>query len=125
MKRIVSKCFFITVGLLSLSSVNAASTASGTFGVDKISSSLQNGWDDLLTTTDNILGYIIGLLYFISVILALWGGFKILTSAWDEDKVKDGKKVILYALLGLIVIFLASQLIKWIISIMSDPTIVV
>jgi len=75
---------------------------------------------DFITTLDNILGYIVGLLYFIAVVFALWGWFQILTAGWDEEKVKKGKTTLIQAAVGLIVIFLASSIISWIINIFAD-----
>lgn len=74
----------------------------------------QNG--DFITTLDTMLGYVIGLLYFVAVVFALYGGFQILTAAWDEEKVKKGKTTLINAVIWLIVIFLASIIVNWIIS---------
>jgi hypothetical protein len=105
-----------------------ASDAWSLFWTDKISETLKpNGdsWDnDLVQTADNLLGYLIGLLYFIAVALWIYGGFTILISGWDEDKVKKWKNIIIYVVIWLIVIFLASQLVNWVIETMttvSDP----
>jgi hypothetical protein len=35
-----------------------------------------------------MLGFVIGLLYFIAVLFALYGGFLILTAGGEEDRVK-------------------------------------
>lgn len=94
------------------------------FGVDKITDNLKIGWDDLVFTADNILWYIIGLFYFISIIFAIYAWFTILTSGWDEERVKKGKKILIYVVIGLVIIFLSSTLIRWVIKIMSDTTIV-
>jgi hypothetical protein len=105
-----------------------ASDAGSLFGTDKISETLKpngdSGDNDLVQTADNLLGYLIGLLYFIAVALWIYGWFTILVSGWDEEKVKKWKNIIIYVVIGLIVIFLASQLINWVIDTMttvSDP----
>lgn len=74
---------------------------------------------DLVTTVDLILGYFIGLLYFVAIVFALYGGFLILTAGWDEEKVKKGKTTLIQAVIGLAVIFLASQIVTWVISIFT------
>lgn len=71
-------------------------------------------------TLDNMLGFLIGLLYFVAVLFALWWGFQILTAGGDEEKVKKGKTTLIQAVIGLIVIFLASQIISWVINIFSS-----
>ena len=53
---------------------------------------------------------------------ALYGGFQILTAGWDEEKVKKWKTTLINAVIGLIVIFLASQIISWIVG-LWDTTI--
>lgn len=77
-----------------------------------------------IETLDNLLGYLIGLLYFIAIIFALYGGFQILTAGWDEEKVKKGKTTLINAVIGLVVIFLASSIINWVIVQLSGGTIV-
>jgi hypothetical protein len=46
-----------------------------------------------------MLGYVIGLLYFVAVVFALYGGFQILTAAGDEEKVKKGKTTLINAVI--------------------------
>lgn len=68
-----------------------------------------------LTSFTDLLGKIISYLLEIVgplvVIMALWGGFQILTAAGDEGKFKEGKKTLTYAVIGAIVIICASGLI--------------
>ena len=101
-----------------------ASDAWDLFRTDRIDDTLKSGWWDLVQTADNLLGYLIGLLYFIAVALWIYGGFTILVSGWDEEKVKKWKNIIIYVVIGLIVIFLASQLINWVINVMWSEDIV-
>jgi hypothetical protein len=46
----------------------------------------------------------------------LYGGFNILTAAWEEEKVKNWKKIIINALIWLVVIFLVSTLVEFLIK---------
>lgn len=94
------------------------------FWVERVTDNLRLGWDDLVWTIDNILGYIIGLFYFIAVIFGIYAGFLILTSGWDEERVKKWKKMFLYVLAWLILILLASQIIGFVISVLTDTDIV-
>lgn len=55
-------------------------------------------------------------LYLIAILYGLWGWFNILTAAWDEDKVKKGKTVIINALLWIVVIFLVGTIVEFLIS---------
>lgn len=76
-----------------------------------------------IETLDTMLGYVVGLLYFIAVAFALYAGFQILTAGGDEDKVKSGKTTLINAVIGLIVIFLASQIVTWIVNLAGAGTI--
>ena len=94
---------------------------SATNAIDVTKTKPNTTWDngkngDFINTLDTMLGYIIGLLYFIAIIFALYGWFQILTAAWDEEKVKKGKTTLINAVIWLIVIFLASIIVNWIIS---------
>jgi len=104
--------------------VNSKTFAYDLLWTDKIDDKFKNGWVDLVTKIDNILGYFIWLLYLISVVIVVWWGFLILTSGWEEEKVKSWKKYVIYALVWLVVIFLASQFINWIIDTMTATDIV-
>jgi hypothetical protein len=115
----------LIIACLSLIFFQVWATDSATlFWVDKVSETFKGGWDDLVSTTDNLLGYIIGLFYFIAVALWIYGGFLILTSGWDEDQVKRWKNYVIYVVFWLIVIFLASQIVTWVIDVMWDEDIV-
>ena len=55
-------------------------------------------------------------LYLVAVVFALWGGFNILTAGGDEEKVKKGKTILIQAAIGLVVIFLASSIVNWVVT---------
>ena len=80
--------------------------------------------NNFVATLDNILGYLIGLLYFVAIVFALYGGFQILTAGWDEEKVKKGKTTLINAVIGLVVIFLASSIVNWVIGTLTKGTFV-
>ena len=63
-----------------------------------------------------LVGRVIAFLYIVAVLYGLWGGFNILTAGGDEEKVKKGKTIIIQALIGLVVIFLASSIVQWLIE---------
>lgn len=111
-------------GLYTLAWLSLGGLANVTNAIDITGSKSTTTWDsgqswDLITTLDNILWYALGLLYFIAVIFALYWGFQILTAGWDEDKVKKWKTTLINAVIGLVVIFLASIIIRWVISLTS------
>jgi len=72
-----------------------------------------SSWNFYQTLQDWI-GYFISFLYFIAVVFWLWGWFNILTSSWDEEKVKKWKNVIIYAVIWIVIIFLASSIVSFV-----------
>ncbi len=89
------------------------------FWTNKITQNLQHWWDDLIFTVDNMLWYLIGLFYFVAVAIWIYGSFLILVSGWDEEKVKKWKNFLIYMVLWLVLVFLASIIVNWVINVMS------
>jgi type IV secretory pathway VirB2 component (pilin) len=75
-------------------------------------------WSD--KTADIVIqswvAYISTFLSIIAIIVILWAGFQILTSAWDEEKTKKWKTIIIQAVIWLLVIFIASSIVNLIIT---------
>lgn len=90
------------------------------FWTEKINDDFKNDWIELVPKLDNMFTYFIWLFYFIAVVFAVYWWFRILTSWWDEEKVKKWKNIIIYVVIWLIVIFLASQFIRWIADVMTS-----
>ncbi len=77
------------------------------------------------STTNNspvqkVMGTVINLFAFfggaIAVIYVVYGGFKYVTSAGNAEKASSGRQTIFYALIGLVLIIAAQQLVLFIIS---------
>jgi len=119
MKKIVTS--LVATGLVA--QVNLAQAINVTQTQDTTTGDNGTG-GDFIETLNNILGYLVGLLYFIAVVFALYGGFQILTAGGDEEKVKKGKTTLIQAVIGLVVIFLASNIIRWVIGLGTGGTIV-
>lgn len=60
---------------------------------------------------DKIIGYVFGIILVIAVLLILYAAFIYLTSAGDEDKVKEAKNYIIYAIIGIVIAFLARAIV--------------
>lgn len=71
------------------------------------------GVDGVFTRITNIALYIIGA---ISVVMLVWGGLRYILSGGDSKKITDAKNTILYALLGLIVAFLAYAIVNFVLN---------
>jgi len=55
-----------------------------------------------------IINFLFGLALAICPIFIIWGAFEIATAAGAEQKIKEGRQKITYALVGLIIMALAS-----------------
>ncbi|MDD5769532.1 MAG: hypothetical protein PHE25_01070 [Candidatus Gracilibacteria bacterium] len=129
MNNLVKKSVYSTVGMLSLvqvgvSQVFATSTTTSapdaTFGVDN-AATVTGGLEDqpLSEALQTYVNYVMTFLYLIAVGYALWGGFQILTAGGEEDKVKKGKTILIQGGIGLLVIFLAGSIVKWVLSLLA------
>ncbi len=67
-----------------------------------------------------IVVYLLGFLYFVSVVIIIYAWFNILTAAWDEEKVSKSKKIILFAIIGMVIIFLAWPISNFVLQIFEQ-----
>ncbi len=61
----------------------------------------------------NTILYFVGI---IAVIMLIWGGIRYVVSGGDAKKVTDAKNTILYAIIGLIISFLAYAIVQFVID---------
>ena len=61
----------------------------------------------------NTILYFVGI---IAVIMLIWGGIRYVVSGGDAKKVTDAKNTILYAIIGLVIAFLAYAIIQFVID---------
>lgn len=71
---------------------------------------------DLNQTIMNLTNWILGFVTLVAVLALIWGGVNYLTSAGDEDKVKTGKRVMEYAIMGIVVCGFAYAIVVVIVS---------
>ena len=114
MKNTIKNAAYAAAGasLLAMNSANAALD----IGQGKVDQRLVGTWNDAVTVIQSWVAVITNLLYIIAVIVILWAGFQILTAAWDEEKTKKWKTIIIQAVIWLLVIFIASSIITWILT---------
>lgn len=67
----------------------------------------------------DMVNYILTFLWIVAVIFIIYAWFNLLTSQWDDDKVSSSKKTIIYASLGLILIFLSYPIFTFIVDILN------
>lgn len=82
---------------------------------------------DLVTTDEdprdvavNIVRYLMTFLGIIAVVIILYGGFKWMTAAGNEDDVATAKKIIAAGAIGLVVILSAFAIVTFVLDATSD-----
>jgi len=102
---------------LAIGAVAYANVASAIdFGAGNVDAGIKGTADSADVAIQTLLTNLFRFLYLIAVLYAIWGGFNILTAGGDEEKVKKGKTILIQAILGLVVIFLASSIIEWVVG---------
>ena len=67
----------------------------------------------------NTILYIVGI---IAVIMLIIGGIRYVTSGGDAKKVTDAKNTVLYAIIGLVIAFLAFAIVNFVVSALPSST---
>ena len=67
----------------------------------------------------NTILYIVGI---VAVIMLIIGGIKYVISGGDSKKVTDAKNTVLYAIIGLVICFLAFAIVNFVISALPSST---
>jgi uncharacterized membrane protein YidH (DUF202 family) len=73
-------------------------------GLNEINSEIQLGSDDPREITARIINVIMMFLGIIAVVIILLGGFKWMTAAGNEEKVKESQKLMSAGVIGLVII---------------------
>lgn len=73
-------------------------------------------FDNLTDFLSNIIQFAMTFAVIIAVVAVLIAGFKYITSAGDSEKVKSSTQSLIFALVGLVIVFLAPTLIKFILD---------
>lgn len=71
------------------------------------------GQGSIFTTVVNVLLFVIGAL---SVIMLIWGGIRYTTSGGNSSSVTAAKNTIMYAIIGLVIAFLAFAIVNWVLG---------
>ena len=76
----------------------------------------------LESVVGNIIQIVLSLLGLVAVILIIIGGFKWMASGGNEEKIKDAKKLMGAAVMGLIIVVLAYAIASFVIDRLSGIT---
>lgn len=113
-KLILAIAMVGVVSLTGLSSVSALTLQEGAEAA-RCDGCPENLFGDagVFKQVTNTVLYIVGI---IAVIMLIIGGIKYVVSGGDSKKVTDAKNTILYAIIGLIIAFLAFAIVNFVIS---------
>jgi cysteine-rich repeat protein len=107
--------------LFLVSDVLAEQTAD-IYGLQSVEDSLVLGSQDIKLTIVKIINVILGLLGIVVLGIVLYGGYTYMTSAGNEEKVEQAKKILINGVIGLIIILSAFTIVSFIIKSLSDAT---
>lgn len=117
MKKILTKVSLLSTAALTLPMVAMAQSIDiGTLA----SSGL--GTQGLTETVAGIIQVIIGFLGVVAIIIILLGGLKWMTSAGNEEKVGEAKKLLTAGVIGLIIILAAYAITTFVIEALISAT---
>jgi RsiW-degrading membrane proteinase PrsW (M82 family) len=69
----------------------------------------------------NLTNWILGFVAMIAVLAIVWGGVMYIASAGDETKATTGKRVVTYALIGLVIAGIAYALVNIVVTVILAP----
>ncbi len=80
------------------------------------------GTANLYDAVIRLIGWVLGLLGIIAVIMVLWGGFQWMVSGGNEERVDRAKKTLSGAIVGLIIILLAWAIVRFVLNTAANVT---
>lgn len=114
----------ISLLVLPVFALPALAQTEANFGLNEVNTgldgSLSNG--DPREMVGRIINFALGFLGVIAVALILFGGFKWMTAAGNEDKVSEAKKLLGAGVIGLVIILAAWSIASFIINALYSAT---
>ncbi|MBT3835601.1 hypothetical protein HOF56_05165 [Candidatus Peribacteria bacterium] len=74
------------------------------------------------TAVINVLNIVLNFLALIAVVFVIVGGFRILTAGGNEENVTKGRKTIIYAIIGLVIIFFARVIVGFFTAVITTTS---
>ena len=73
--------------------------------------------NDLQGSIQNVVNWLLGMLGLLAVIVIVYGGVQYILSAGDDKKAENGKRTVLFAMIGLILVGISAVIVNSILSI--------
>ncbi|MBU0981705.1 pilin [Patescibacteria group bacterium] len=128
LKQIIKSSAFrellIFSGLLGVALIVSTLISDMTFATSLISSDdnisaisgATGGEGDIKSLAKTILNFFLGFLGFVATVMVIYGGVLYVTSAGNEENVQKAKKILMYAVVGIVIILISFALINTILG---------
>ena len=83
---------------------------------------MTSGNEGFLDFINSAINRILALLGLIAIVILIWGGFQMVTAAWDDNKYKKWFTIVKQAVIGLILIGVSALIINLIFSFVNTNT---
>lgn len=97
----------------------ATSTSSTSGKVVKLKNPLGAGVESVPQVVNNVLRAALGIVGAVALLMFVYGGFLWLTSGGSTDRVKRGKDVMVWAAIGLAIVFASATLVSFVLGAFS------
>lgn len=87
---------------------------------------LKNGLNDVETGRkfsvyiQDVIVYLLTFVSIVGVIYIIYSGFQLMTGGGNEEKMKKTKSIITFVIIGIIIMWLAYPIMKWIITVFNN-----
>jgi hypothetical protein len=81
------------------------------------------GQTDIRLIIGNIISALLGIAGAVSLLMFVWGGFQWLISGGTPDRIKKGKDTLIWATIGLVVIFTSYAIVRALITALTTGSI--
>jgi len=108
----------LVLPIFAMPALAQSSDTNALFGVNQVDNGLNNSLvkGDPRTIIARIINFALGFLGVIAVVIIIYGGFKWMTAAGNEDQVSEAKKLLGAGVIGLVIILAAWALATFIIA---------
>ena len=104
-----------SLGLIALTTVNALAAGGGFWNNPQTGAPPTSVSQDTIGgSITNLINYFIGILGLISVAFLIYAGVLMVTAGGDEEQVGKSKKIITFAVIGLVIIMLSWGIVSFI-----------
>lgn len=115
-RLLANSLFLIGLVLILSPTITRADLQSGFGGAGSLAADTGLSEQEPVEFIKKAVDVFLGIVGLVAVAVVIYGGFLYITSAGDEDKAAHGKRVILYAVIGLVLIGLAAIIVNFAIT---------